>query len=105
MITRAWHTQISVLWIAVCWFASTVWVLPLICRPEPRGQVAWVNALFGMLVVVAVGGAAGIPLGVHGFMKESGLWLYLGTQGWEFKVPASKAQSILKRRADLIEAS
>jgi uncharacterized protein DUF4340 len=27
------------------------------------------------------------------------------TQGWEFKVPASKAQAILKRRADLIESS
>jgi hypothetical protein len=27
------------------------------------------------------------------------------TQGWEYKVPSYKAQSILKRRADLIEAS
>jgi hypothetical protein len=27
------------------------------------------------------------------------------TQGWEYKVPAYKAQSILKRRADLIESS
>jgi hypothetical protein len=27
------------------------------------------------------------------------------TQGWEYKVPAHKAQSILKRRAELIEAS
>ena len=26
-------------------------------------------------------------------------------QGWEFKIPAGKAQSILKRRADLFEAS
>jgi hypothetical protein len=26
-------------------------------------------------------------------------------QGWEFKIPAAKAQSILKRRADLFEAS
>ena len=27
------------------------------------------------------------------------------TQGWEYKIPTAKAQSILKRRADLIEAS
>lgn len=27
------------------------------------------------------------------------------TQGWEYKIPASKAQAILKRRADLLEAS
>jgi nitric oxide reductase subunit B len=84
MITRAWHTQISVLWIAVCWFAATIWVLPLICRPEPSGQLRWINTLFGMLLVVAVGGALGIPLGVHGFLKESGLWLWLCLQGWEF---------------------
>jgi nitric oxide reductase subunit B len=37
-----------------------------------------------MLLVVGVGGALGIPLGVHGFMKESGLWLWLCIQGWEF---------------------
>ena len=27
------------------------------------------------------------------------------TQGWEFKIPASKANSILKKRADLLEAA
>jgi hypothetical protein len=26
------------------------------------------------------------------------------TQGWEFKIPAVKAESILKKRADLLEA-
>jgi len=45
-VTRAWHTQIAVLWIAVCWFAATIWILPLICRPEPSGQLRWVNGLF-----------------------------------------------------------
>lgn len=82
-ISRAWHTQISILWIAVCWFAATIWVLPLICRPEPSGQLRWVNMLFWMLVVVAVGGAAGIPLGIKGLLsKEATHWI--GLQGWEF---------------------
>ncbi len=81
-ITRAWHSQISVLWIAVCWFAATIWVLPLICRPEPKGQLAWINALFWMLVVVALGTAVGIPLGVHGLL--GGAWRWFGLQGWEF---------------------
>lgn len=84
MISRGYHTQISVLWIAVCWFAATIWVLPLICRPEPAGQLAWVNGLFWMLVAVAVGGVVGMPLGVHGVMKNEFLWLWFGTQGWEF---------------------
>lgn len=39
-VTRAWHSQISVLWIAICWFAATIWVLPLICRPEPQNDSA-----------------------------------------------------------------
>lgn len=83
-ITRAWHTQISVLWIAVCWFAATIWVLPLICRPEPSGQLQWVNALFWMLVVVGVGGAIGIPISAKGFLKDNSLWMWIGSQGWEF---------------------
>ncbi|MDR4497077.1 MAG: cbb3-type cytochrome c oxidase subunit I [Candidatus Scalindua sp.] len=83
-ITRAWHSQISVLWIAVCWFAATIWVLPLICRPEPSGQLKWVNALFWMLVLVAVGGSLGIPLGIKGLLGEDAGWRWFGLQGWEF---------------------
>jgi nitric oxide reductase subunit B len=83
-VARAWHTQLSVLWIAVCWFAATIWVLPLICRPEPAGQLKWVNALFWMLVVVAVGGVVGMPLAVHGYLDFAGLWRWVGIQGWEF---------------------
>lgn len=82
-VTRGWHSQISVLWVAVCWFAATIWVLPLICRPEPTGQLKWVNALFWMLLVVGVGGALGVPIGVHGVLgEESTRWF--GLQGWEF---------------------
>ncbi len=82
-VSRAWHSQISVLWISVCWFAATIWVLPLICRPEPKGQLAWVNTLFWMLVVVAVGGAAGIPMGIKGMLSELNT-RWFGIQGWEF---------------------
>ncbi len=83
-VTRAWHTQISILWIAVCWFAATIWVLPLICRPEPSGQLRSVNTLFLMLAVVAVGGAAGIPLGIGGALGEGGAVRWFGLQGWEY---------------------
>jgi len=83
-ITRAWHTQISILWISVCWFAATIWVLPLIARPEPSGQLRWINGLFWMLAVVAIGGSVGIPLGIKGVLGESAAWRWLGLQGWEF---------------------
>jgi nitric oxide reductase subunit B len=81
-VTRAWHTQISVLWIAVCWFGATIWVLPHVCRPEPRGQLTAVNVLFWSLVTVAAGTALGIPLGIHGLLGSA--WRWLGLQGWEF---------------------
>jgi nitric oxide reductase subunit B len=82
-VSRAWHSQLSVLWIAVCWFAATIWVLPLICRPEPSGQLKWINALFWMLVVVAAGTMVGIPVGVSGIMSDSNT-RWFGLQGWEF---------------------
>ncbi len=81
-ISRAWHSQISVLWISVCWFAATIWVLPLICRPEPKGQLVWINTLFWTLVVVAAGTFIGIPLGIHGMLGDA--WRWFGLQGWEF---------------------
>ncbi len=89
-VSRAWHTQISILWIAVCWFAATIWVLPLICRPEPRRQLTWINTLFWMLAFVAIGGAAGIQLNVKGALGEGQtvtsvmLKQWIGSSGWEF---------------------
>jgi uncharacterized protein DUF4340 len=43
--------------------------------------------------------------GADGDAKKSAEEITKRVQGWEFKVPAHKAQSILKRRADLFEAS
>ena len=43
--------------------------------------------------------------GADGDAKKTADDITKRTQGWEFKVPAHKAQSILKRRADLFEAS
>ena len=43
--------------------------------------------------------------GAEGDAKKTAEDITTRTQGWEFKVPAHKAQSILKRRADLFEAS
>ena len=43
--------------------------------------------------------------GSDGDAKKSADEIAAKAQGWEFKVPAGKAQSILKRRADLFEGS
>jgi hypothetical protein len=43
--------------------------------------------------------------GSDGEAKKNADEIAAKAQGWEFKIPAGKAQSILKRRADLVEAS
>ena len=43
--------------------------------------------------------------GADGDAKKTADDITTRTQGWEYKIPAHKAQSILKRRADLFEAS
>lgn len=44
-------------------------------------------------------------MGADGDAKKTADDITKRTQGWEYKIPAYKAQSILKRRADLFEAS
>ncbi len=94
-ISRMWHSQFSVLWVAVCWFAATIWVLPLICRPEPRGQLASINVLFAMLLTVAAGAIFGIPLGIHGKLDQGDTWRWFGLQGWEFMQIGRAFQGVL----------
>ena len=43
--------------------------------------------------------------GGEGEAKKAADEITAKAQGWEFKIPAGKAQSILKRRVDLVEAS
>ena len=55
---------------------------PLVSGREPKGQRAFVNILFGALVIVVVGSLAGEYLAWKGSLGES--WWWLGTQGWEY---------------------
>lgn len=43
--------------------------------------------------------------GAEGDAKKAAEEITARTKGWEYKIPAAKVQSILKRRADLFEAS
>ena len=81
-ITRSWHVQLSVLWIATCWIAGSIFLLPGIYRHEPKHQVTLINVLFGLLVSVVVGMLAGCFLGPKNLLGDN--WRLLGNQGWEF---------------------
>ena len=82
-ITRTWHTQLAVLWIAVAWLATGLYIAPALSGHEPRFQRAGVNFLFCALLVIVIGSFAGQWLAV---MQKLGLeWnFWFGHQGWEY---------------------
>jgi len=82
-ITRTWHTQLAVLWIAVAWLGTGLYIGPALSGHEPKFQRLGVNFLFGCLLVIVVGSFAGQWLAV---MQKLGLShnFWFGHQGWEY---------------------
>ncbi|MCK5741830.1 MAG: cbb3-type cytochrome c oxidase subunit I [Chlorobi bacterium] len=81
-ITRSWHTQMAILWIATCWIGASIFILPIISPKEPPSQLLLINILFWALFIVVVGSLIGIFVGPKGLAGE--YWRWLGHQGWEF---------------------
>lgn len=82
-LTRSWHTQIGVLWIATAWLGTGLFIAPAIGGSEPAWQRAGVNFLFVCLLVIVVGAFAGQWFAV---MQKMGLAenFWFGHQGWEY---------------------
>jgi len=82
-LTRSWHTQLAVLWIATAWLGTGLYMAPAISGHEPRFQRAGVNFLFTCLLVIVVGAFAGQWFAV---MQKMGLPanFWFGHQGWEY---------------------
>ncbi|WP_334163053.1 nitric-oxide reductase large subunit [Phenylobacterium sp.] len=82
-ITRTWHTQLAVLWIATAWLGTGLYMAPAISGHEPRFQRLGVNVLWACLLVIVVGSFAGQWLAV---MQRLGLEnnFWFGHQGWEY---------------------
>jgi nitric oxide reductase subunit B len=81
-ISRTWHVQIALLWISACWIGASIFILPKVGGEEPKHQLALVNLLFGLLVVITAGSLTGELLGPKGLLED--WWRLLGNQGWEF---------------------
>ncbi|HSC81892.1 MAG TPA: nitric-oxide reductase large subunit, partial [Chitinolyticbacter sp.] len=82
-ITRTWHTQLAVLWIAVAWLGTGLYIAPALSGHEPAFQRLGVNVLFVCLLIIVVGSFAGQWLAV---MQKLGLEhnFWFGHQGWEY---------------------
>ena len=82
-LTRTWHTQLAILWIAVAWLGTGLYLAPAMSGHEPKFQRAGVNFLFVCLLVIVVGAFAGQWMAV---MQKLGLAsnFWFGHQGWEY---------------------
>ena len=82
-ISRTWHIQIAIFWIATSWLATGLYYAPAISGIEPKFQRLGVNLLFSALLVIVVGSLAGQWLGV---MQKLGLIqnFWFGHQGYEY---------------------
>lgn len=82
-ISRTWHIQIAIFWIATSWLATGLYYAPAISGVEPRFQRLGVNFLFFALLVIVAGSLAGQWMGVMqklGFAQN----FWFGHQGYEY---------------------
>jgi nitric oxide reductase subunit B len=82
-LSRTWHTQLAVLWIATAWLGTGLYIAPAISGYEPPFQRLGVNVLWTCLIVIVVGSFTGQWFAV---MQILGLDLnfWFGHQGWEY---------------------
>ncbi len=84
VVTRTWHTQLGIFWIATAWLAAGLFIAPYICGYEPKFQRLGVNVLFGALLIVVLGSMAGQWLSVMHMLGTGDLWFWFGHQGYEY---------------------
>lgn len=82
-VTRTWHTQLGIFWIATAWLATGLFMAPAVSGYEPKFQRLGVNLLFACLLVIVAGSMAGQWLGVQ---QRLGLDMnfWFGHQGYEY---------------------
>ncbi len=82
-ISRTWHIQIAIFWIATSWLATGLYYAPAISGYEPKYQRLGVNFLFIALLIIVAGSLIGQWMGV---MQKLGLInnFWFGHQGYEY---------------------
>ncbi len=82
-VSRTWHIQIAIFWIATSWLATGLYYAPAISGVEPKFQKLGVNFLFSALLVIVLGSLFGQWMGV---MQKMGYVtnFWFGHQGYEY---------------------
>lgn len=82
-ISRTWHVQLSIFWIATSWLATGLYIAPSLRGKDPKFQKLGVNLLFIALLIVVGGSLIGQWFGV---MQKLGLVenFWFGHQGYEY---------------------
>jgi len=82
-VTRTWHTQLAIFWIATAWLATGLYIAPAVSGKDPKFQVFGVNFLFYALLLIVLGSMAGQWMGV---MQKLNLIdnFWFGHQGYEY---------------------
>ncbi|MCO6512148.1 MAG: cbb3-type cytochrome c oxidase subunit I, partial [Aridibacter famidurans] len=83
VVTRTWHVQLGIFWIATAWLAAGLFIGPFISGFEPKFQKLGVDVLFGALLIVVLGSMAGQWLSVM-HMLPGDSWFWIGHQGYEY---------------------
>ena len=83
-LTRTWHVQLAVLWIATAWLGAGLYLAPLIAGSEPRLQKLGVDVLWVALVIAVLGSLAGEWLTLTGRITDPAMVYWFGHQGYEF---------------------
>ncbi|MFD1179106.1 nitric-oxide reductase large subunit [Paenibacillus puldeungensis] len=82
-VTRTWHTQLGIFWIATAWLATGLFVAPAVSGHEPKFQRALINFLFVCLLIIVVGSMAGQWFAIRQKLGyTTNFWF--GHQGYEY---------------------
>jgi nitric oxide reductase subunit B len=82
-VTRTWHVQLGIFWIATAWLAAGLFIGPLVSGKEPKWQRFGVNTLFLALLVVVVGSMSGEWMSIANKLSDN-VSFYWGHQGYEY---------------------
>ncbi|HET6557374.1 MAG TPA: nitric-oxide reductase large subunit [Prolixibacteraceae bacterium] len=82
-LSRTWHVQMGIFWIATSWLATGLFFAPAIGGKDPKFQVWGVNFLFVSLLIIVGGSMVGQFMAIMqklGFVTN----FWFGHQGYEY---------------------